>query len=72
MTTPAPKNTIRISFTVIDENGKETLSRDHFVSFTEIKASAVPVLPMHAQREAQKFHEAAVMMGSLGEEERFE
>lgn len=63
MGAPAPKNTIRISFAVIDENGNETLQKDHYVSFVELKNSVIPTLPLHAQEEARKFHEAAVMMG---------
>ncbi|WP_439412795.1 hypothetical protein [Enterobacter ludwigii] len=67
MSKPKLKNTVRISFTVIDGEGEETLSRDYFVSFEEIKHSRFPVLPDAAQSEAQKFHEAAVMMGCFGE-----
>lgn len=59
----AQKNTIRISFTVIDQDGKETLHRDHCVSFAELKQSVIPALPLHAQEEARKFQEAVVMMG---------
>lgn len=61
------KNAVRISFTVIDENGNETLNRDYFVPFEQIKQASFPILPDSAQVEAQKFHEAAVMMGSFGE-----
>lgn len=61
------KNTVRISFTVIDENGEETLNRDYFLPFEKIKQSTFPILPEVAQTEAQKFHEAAVMMGVFGE-----
>ena len=67
MSKPKPKSTVRISFTVIDESGEETLNRDYFVSFKEIKRARFPVLPDVAQNEAQKFHEAAVMMGVFGE-----
>lgn len=67
MSKPKPKNTVRISFAVIDEAGEETLSRDFFVSFEEIKSARFPVLADAAQVEAQKFHEAAVMMGCFGE-----
>ncbi|HDG8070789.1 TPA: hypothetical protein PCO50_000961 [Klebsiella pneumoniae] len=61
------KNTVRISFTVIDENGEETLNRDYFLPFEKIKQASFPVLPDVAQTEARKFHEAAVMMGVFGE-----
>ncbi|CAM6490540.1 hypothetical protein [Enterobacter intestinihominis] len=61
------KNTVRISFTVIDENGEETLNRDYFVPFEQIKQASFPILPDSAQTEAQKFHETAVMMGCFGE-----
>ncbi|ECD9611585.1 hypothetical protein FNZ18_19795 [Salmonella enterica subsp. salamae] len=61
------KNAVRISFAVIDENGDETLSRDYFVPFEQIKQARFPILPDAAQNEAQKFHEAAVMMGCFGE-----
>lgn len=61
------KNAVRISFTVIDENGDETLNRDYFVPFEKIKQANFPILPDSAQVEAQKFHEAAVMMGCFGE-----
>ncbi|MED5734148.1 hypothetical protein [Enterobacter ludwigii] len=67
MSKPKPKNTVRISFTVIDENGEETLNRDYFLPFVQIKHARYPVLPDVAQTEAQKFHEAAVMMGCFGE-----
>ncbi|NPE52401.1 hypothetical protein E0I03_15345 [Dickeya dadantii] len=67
MSSPKPKNTVRISFTVIDEDGEETLSRDYFVPFEQIKRARFPALPEAAQTEAQKFHEAAVMMGCFGE-----
>lgn len=61
------KNTVRISFTVIDDNGDETLSRDYLVPFEKIKQASFPILPDVAQSEAQKFHEAAVMMDIFGE-----
>ncbi|MDU7329446.1 MAG: hypothetical protein E7L34_21400, partial [Klebsiella pneumoniae] len=61
------KNTVRISFTVIDEKGEETLNRDYFLPFEKIKQATFPVLPDVAQTEAQKFNEAAVMMGVFGE-----
>lgn len=67
MSNPKPKNTVRISFTVIDENGEETLNRDYFVPFQKIKQARFPILPDAAQAEAQKFHEAAVMMGCFDE-----
>ncbi|WP_448309806.1 hypothetical protein [Pantoea sp. PGP6] len=67
MNIPKPKNTVRISFTIINESGEETLSRDLFVPLEKIKNSRFPVLPDVAQAEAQKFHEAAVMMGCFGE-----
>ncbi|WP_226052661.1 hypothetical protein [Dickeya chrysanthemi] len=67
MSIPKPKNTVRISFTVIDENGEETLSRDYFLPFKQITQARFPALPEAAQTEAQKFHEAAVMMGCFGE-----
>lgn len=38
MSKPKPKSTVRISFTVIDESGKETLSRDFFVPFEKSRA----------------------------------
>ena len=59
-------NTVRISFTVIDENGEETLNRYYFLPFEKIKQASFPVLPDVAQTEAQKFHEAAVMMDCFG------
>ncbi|ELW2864880.1 hypothetical protein QMI71_003198 [Salmonella enterica] len=61
------KNVVRISFTVIDENGDETLNRDYFMPFEQIKQARFPVLPDAAKTEAQKFHEAAVMMDVFGE-----
>ncbi|EHC1064024.1 hypothetical protein JY216_002320 [Salmonella enterica subsp. enterica serovar Chomedey] len=61
------KNAVRISFAVIDENGNETLNRDYFVPFEQIKQASFPILPDSAHDEAQKFHEAAVMMGCFGE-----
>ncbi|HFT8655597.1 TPA: hypothetical protein ACGSTA_001156 [Enterobacter cloacae] len=67
MSKPKQKNTVRISFTVINEKGVETLSRDCFVSFEEIKQGSFPVLPEVVTSEAIKFHEAAVMMGCFGE-----
>jgi len=67
MNSPKPKNTVRVSFTVIDEHGEETLNRDYFVPFEKIKQAQFPILPDVAQTEAQKFHEAAVMMGVFGE-----
>lgn len=67
MSKPKIKNTVRISFTVIDDNGDETLSRDCFVPFEKIKQAGFPILPNVAQSEAQKFHESAVMMDIFGE-----
>lgn len=67
MSKPKPKSTVRISFTVIDESGEETLNRDFFVPFEKIKSARFPALPDAAQDEAKKFHEAAVMMGCFGE-----
>lgn len=66
MNTPLPKNTVRISFTVIDENGEESLKRDYFLPFDQITKSRFPILPEAAHREAQKFHDAAVMMEIFG------
>lgn len=67
MSKPKPKNTVRISFTVIDEQGEETLNRDYFVPFEQIKQANFPILSDVAHGEAQKFHEAAVMMDAFGE-----
>lgn len=67
MSKPKIKNTVRISFTVIDEHGEEALNRDYFVPFEKIKQASFPILPDVAQGEAQKFHETAVMMGVFGE-----
>ncbi|EDW0102771.1 hypothetical protein S969_000034 [Salmonella enterica subsp. salamae serovar 6,7:z:1,5] len=66
MSKPKIKNTVRISFTVIDEHGEEALNRDYFVPFERIKQASFPVLPEVANTEAQKFHEAAVMMDCFG------
>ncbi|WP_426607483.1 hypothetical protein [Pantoea anthophila] len=62
---PKPAVSVRIEFTVIDEDGGEITQISRLISLDEIKNSRVPVLSMKAEEEARKFNDHIIMMGFI-------
>lgn len=58
---------VRIKFELIEDDGKASLTEELVMDGKLLKRARIPILPLAAQQVAEKFWEAAVLMGATEE-----
>lgn len=61
---------VRITFQTIEENGTVDLERKFDVPVKLLSESRVPLLPLEAKREAERFWAAVVAMGRFEDDQK--